>query len=131
MIINSLCTVEEQGIYALLSNYGSLLTRLLFAPIEESLRLFLARLLSSHNPKNLKLSIEVLVNLTRFYIYLSLMIIVFGPANSSFLLQFLIGSKWSTTSVLDTIRVYCFYIPFLSLNGIFEAFFQSVATGVV
>ncbi|CAI4256319.1 BBF_HP2_G0001770.mRNA.1.CDS.1 [Saccharomyces cerevisiae] len=129
LIINSLCTVEEQGIYALLSNYGSLLTRLLFAPIEESLRLFLARLLSSHNPKNLKLSIEVLVNLTRFYIYLSLMIIVFGPANSSFLLQFLIGSKWSTTSVLDTIRVYCFYIPFLSLNGIFEAFFQSVATG--
>lgn len=129
LIINSLCTVEEQGIYALLSNYGSLLTRLLFAPIEESLRLFLARLLSSHNQKNLKLAIEVLVNLTRFYIYLSLMIIVFGPVNSSFLLQFLIGSKWSTTSVLDTIRVYCFYIPFLSLNGIFEAFFQSVATG--
>lgn len=129
LIINSLCTVEEQGIYSLLSNYGSLVTRLLFAPIEESLRLFLARLLANQKTKNLKLSMDVLINLTRFYLYLSLMIIVFGPTNSSFLLQFLIGSKWSTTSVLDTIRVYCFYLPFLSLNGIFEAFFQSVATG--
>ncbi|CCD23329.1 glycolipid translocation protein NDAI_0B02940 [Naumovozyma dairenensis CBS 421] len=129
LIINSLCTVEEQGIYSLLSNYGSLVTRLLFAPIEESLRLFLARLLSNRTAKNLKLSMQVLINLTKFYFYLSLLIVIFGPVNSSFLLQFLIGSKWSTTSVLDTIRVYCFYIPFLSLNGIFEAFFQSTATG--
>ncbi|CCC68644.1 hypothetical protein NCAS_0B05600 [Naumovozyma castellii] len=131
LIINSLCTVEEQGIYSLLSNYGSLVTRLLFAPIEESLRLFLARLLcnSNTNRRNLKLSMDVLINLTKFYLYLSLLIVIFGPVNSSFLLQFVIGSKWSTTSVLDTIRVYCFYIPFLSLNGIFEAFFQSTATG--
>lgn len=129
LIINSLCSVEEQGIYSLLSNYGSLLTRLLFAPIEESLRLFLARLLSSGDKRNLKLSMRVLENLTKFYSYLSLMIIIFGPTNSSFLLQFLVGSKWSTTSVLDTIRVYCFYLPFLALNGIFEAFFQSIATG--
>lgn len=129
LIINSLCSVEEQGIYSLLSNYGSLLTRLLFAPIEESLRLFLARLLSSGDTKNLKLSMRVLENLTKFYSYLSLMIVIFGPTNSAFLLQFLVGSKWSTTSVLDTIRVYCFYLPFLALNGIFEAFFQSIASG--
>lgn len=129
LIINSLCTVEEQGIYSLLSNYGSLITRLLFAPIEESLRLFLARSLANEKTKNLKLSMEVLLNITRFYVYLSLLILIFGPINSSFLLQFLIGSKWSTTSVLDTIRVYCFYLPFLAMNGIFEAFFQSVASG--
>ncbi|SCU83520.1 LAME_0C05468g1_1 [Lachancea meyersii CBS 8951] len=129
LIINSMCTVEEQGIYSLLSNYGSLLTRLVFAPIEESLRLFLARLLSVTNSKNVKLSMEVLVNLTKFYLYLSLLIVVFGPVNSPFLLQFLIGSKWSSTSVLETIRIYCLYLPFLSINGIFEAFFQSVASG--
>ncbi|CAR30375.1 Oligosaccharide translocation protein RFT1 [Lachancea thermotolerans] len=129
LIINSMCSVEEQGIYSLLSNYGSLLTRLLFAPIEESLRLFLARLLSVTSTKNTKLSMDVLVNLTKFYLYLSLLILVFGPTNSPFLLQFLIGSKWSSTSVLDTIQVYCLYLPFLSINGIFEAFFQSVASG--
>lgn len=129
LIINSLCTVEEQGIFSLLSNYGSLITRLLFAPIEESLRLFLTRLLSVMSDQNLRLSIEVLINLTKFYLYLALFIVVFGPVNSSFLLRFVIGSKWSSTSVLESIRSYCFYIPFLSLNGVFEAFFQSVATG--
>ncbi|SCU91307.1 LADA_0F09208g1_1 [Lachancea dasiensis] len=129
LIINSMCTVEEQGIYSLLSNYGSLLTRLIFAPIEESLRLFLARLLSVTSATNVKLSMDVLVNLTKFYLYLSLLIVVFGPVNSPFLLQFLIGSKWSSTTVLDTIRVYCLYLPFLSINGVFEAFFQSVASG--
>ena len=129
LIINSLCTVEEQGIYSLLSNYGSLITRLLFAPIEESLRLFLARLLSVRSNKNLRLSMKVLIDLTKFYLYLSLFIIIFGPTNSSFLLKFVIGSKWSSTTFLETIRSYCFYIPFLSLNGIFEAFFQSVASG--
>lgn len=129
LIINSLCTVEEQGIYSLLSNYGSLITRLLFAQIEESLRLLLARLLANERAKNLKLSMDVLLNITRFYAYLSLLILIFGPVNSPFLLQFLIGSKWSTTSVLDTIRIYCFYLPFLAMNGVFEAFFQSTATG--
>ncbi|CCE64231.1 hypothetical protein TPHA_0H00200 [Tetrapisispora phaffii CBS 4417] len=130
LIINSMCTVEEQGIYSLLSNYGSLVTRLLFSPIEESLRLFLARLLTNtRTSKNLRLSMEVLVNLTKFYLYLSLLIIIFGPVNSSFLLQFLIGKKWSTTILMDTMRVYCFYIPFLAINGIFEGFFQSTANG--
>ncbi|QLG73234.1 hypothetical protein HG535_0E03180 [Zygotorulaspora mrakii] len=129
LIINSLCSVEEQGIYSLLSNYGSLITRLLFSPIEESLRLFLARLLSINNSKNVRLSMEVLVNLTKFYLYLSILILIFGPTNSPFLLHFLIGSKWSTTSVLDEIRVYCFYLPLLAMNGILEGFFQSIATG--
>ncbi|CCF57273.1 hypothetical protein KAFR_0C02800 [Kazachstania africana CBS 2517] len=130
LVINKLCTVEEQGIYSLLSNYGSLITRLLFAPIEESLRLFLTKLLStSKSNKNLNMSVEVLLNLLKFYTYLSLLIIIFGPVNSSFILQFLIGSKWSTTSILHTIRTYCFYLPFLAMNGILEAFFQSIATG--
>lgn len=129
LIINSLCTIEEQGIYSMLSNYGSLVTRLLFAPIEESLRLFLTRLLAEREKKKLNLSMDVLANLIKFYTYLSIPIIIFGPLVSPFLLQFIIGSKWSTTSLLGTIRVYCFYIPFLAMNGIFEAFFQSVASG--
>ncbi|AGO13167.1 AaceriAFR015Wp [[Ashbya] aceris (nom. inval.)] len=129
LIINSLCTVEEQGIYSLLSNYGSLITRMLFAPIEESLLLFLTRLLSNKTQQNLHICMRVLVNLVKFYLYLAMVIVIFGPTNSSFLLKFLIGSKWSSTSVLETIRVYCFYLPFLSMNGILEAFFASVASG--
>ncbi|AMD21868.1 HFR013Wp [Eremothecium sinecaudum] len=129
LIINSLCTIEEQGIYSLLSNYGSLLTRLLFAPIEESLLMFLTRLLANKSSNNLKLAIEVFLNLVKFYIYITIIIVIFGPMNSSFLLKFLVGSRWSSTNVLETIRFYCFYLPFLAMNGIAEAFFISVATG--
>ena len=129
LIINAFCTAEEQGVYSLLSNYGSLITRLVFAPIEESLRPFLSKLLTAPSDENIRLSMQVMMNLTKFYVYLSLMIILFGPTNSPFLLRLLVSSKWSTTSVLDAIQVYCLYLPFMALNGIFEAFFQSVAKG--
>lgn len=138
LIINSLCSIEEQGIYSLLSNYGSLITRILFQPIEETTRLFLTKLFSSNsgstNQKNfsrhtLTLSFNVVSNIIMFYLYLSILILIFGPINSSYMLRFLIGSKWSSTTILETIRTYCCYLPLLSLNGILEAFFQSVANG--
>ncbi|XBW36125.1 hypothetical protein QEN19_001702 [Hanseniaspora menglaensis] len=138
LIINSLCSIEEQGIYSLLSNYGSLITRILFQPIEETTRLFLTKLFSSSSSsatqKNfskhtLTMSFSVVSNIIIFYLYLSILILIFGPINSSYLLRFLIGSKWSSTTILETIRTYCCYLPLLSLNGILEAFFQSVANG--
>lgn len=128
LVINSLCTIEEQGIYSVLSNYGSLIARLVFSPIEESLRLFLTTLLSITSTENLKLSIEVIINLVKFYLYLALLIIGFGPINSSYMLQFVIGSKWNKGILLNATKIYCLYLPFLSINGIFEAFFQSLAS---
>ena len=138
LIINSLCSIEEQGIYSLLSNYGSLITRILFQPIEETTRLFLTKLFNSNSSSTtqkvfskhtLTLSFSVVSNIIIFYLYLSIFILIFGPINSSYLLRFLIGSKWSSTTILETIRTYCCYLPLLSLNGILEAFFQSVANG--
>lgn len=129
LIINSMCTVEEQGIYSLISNYGSLLARLVFAPIEESLRNFLTRLLSDNkSTKGIKLSIEILKKITHFYIYLSLLISIFGPLNSGYLIQKIIGNNWSNT-VSDTIPLYTLYLPLLAFNGILEAVHQSTASG--
>ncbi|KAL6945609.1 hypothetical protein ACO0OE_002582 [Hanseniaspora uvarum] len=139
VIINSLCSIEEQGIYSLLANYGSLITRILFQPIEETTRLFLTKVFSSttstftsqknFSKQTLTLSFQVISNIIKGYLYLSILILIFGPINSSYLLKFLIGSKWSSTTVLETIRTYCCYLPLLSMNGILEAFFQSVANG--
>lgn len=139
LIINSLCSIEEQGIYSLLANYGSLITRILFQPIEETTRLFLTKVFSSttssftsqknFSKQTLTLSFQVISNIIKGYLYLSILILIFGPINSSYLLKFLIGSKWSSTTVLETIRTYCCYLPLLSMNGILEAFFQSVASG--
>jgi oligosaccharide translocation protein RFT1 len=129
LIINSLCTIEEQGIYSLISNYGSLLARLVFAPVEESLRNFLTRLLLNTKSKhNLEMSENILQKITSFYIYLSITIGIFGPLNSGFLIQKVIGSNWSNT-VSETIPLYTLYLPLLAFNGILEAVHQSTASG--
>lgn len=129
LIINSLCTIEEQGIYSLISNYGSLLARLVFAPIEESLRNFLTRLLlNTKSRSNLDITVNILQKVTSFYVYLSIVIAIFGPLNSGFLIQKVIGSNWSN-NVSDTIPLYTLYLPLLAFNGILEAVHQSTATG--
>lgn len=126
LVINSLCTIEEQGIYSLISNYGSLIARLIFAPVEESLRNFLTRL--SLNKSNQKLSLEILTRIITFYIYLSIIIVIFGPLNSSYLIQKLIGNNWSNV-VAQVIPLYTLYLPLLAFNGILEATHQSIASG--
>lgn len=129
LIINSLCTIEEQGIYSLISNYGSLLARLVFAPIEESLRNFLTRLLlGNRSIKNLNLSIDILRKIIAFYIYLSIIITIFGPLNSGYLIQKIIGNNWSN-HVSNTIPLYTLYLPLLAFNGILESVHQSTASG--
>lgn len=129
LVINSLCTIEEQGIYSLISNYGSLLARLVFAPIEESVRNFLTRLVQNTDTKaHLETTVGILQRIICFYLYLSIIIVIFGPLNSGFLVQKLIGSNWSN-SVSDTIPLYTLYLPLLALNGILEAVHQSTATG--
>ncbi|KAH3687091.1 hypothetical protein WICPIJ_001920 [Wickerhamomyces pijperi] len=136
LVITSLYSLEEQGVYSLISNYGSLLARLVFAPVEESLRNFLTRLLSSNaknesvkaSTSNLDLSLTILQNIFKFYIYLSLLIIVFGPLNSGYLIQKIVGNNWSN-QVSDSMPLYTLYLPLLAFNGILEAVHQSTATG--
>jgi hypothetical protein len=38
------------------------------------------------------------------------------------------GKKWSATSAADVLSTYCYYIPFLAINGVTEAFVAAVAT---
>jgi oligosaccharide translocation protein RFT1 len=45
-LVSVLSTTHAQGVYALANNYGSLVARLLFQPIEESSRTYFSRLLS-------------------------------------------------------------------------------------
>lgn len=132
LLINYVCTVEEQGVYAVVTNYGSLVARLLFQPIEESLRLYLTRLLSSPTNENLTTSKQIMKYLCIFYLNLSFLILLAGFANGSILLKILLGSrgsiKWLQTDLFTAFPQYILYIPFLAFNGILEAFFNSVAT---
>ena len=140
LLISTFGTLRSQGEYAVASNYGGLLARLLFQPVEESSRTYFSRLLSNVAPPKPSATadnitqpaspvVEARKNLQtilKFYILLSNVIIAIGPLAAPPFFELIAGQQWSHTG--NVIGAYCFYIPFLALNGITEAFVASVAT---
>ena len=125
--------LATQGVYALASNYGSLLARLLFQPIEETSRGAFGRLLtptssSGPSPAAVRSAHQSLTILIHFYALLSLFIGALAPTFAPLLLRFIAGPAWSKTSAGNVLAWYCYYIPLLAGNGILEAFVASVAT---
>ncbi|CAD1808100.1 Rft family protein [Candida parapsilosis] len=131
LLISYLCTIEEQGVYAVIVNYGSIIARILFQPLEESSRLLLAKIVNSTEPpkgETMAQSFTYIKMISLFYFNLCLFIIFAGITNGSFLLRVMLGSsnKWSQSNIFDLFTLYVFYIPFLAFNGIFEAFFTVI-----
>lgn len=142
-LVSLLSTADVQGVYALANNYGGLLARLLFQPIEESSRSYFSRLLSSpaslvrmsggETSKSSASPVVVeakqsLQTILRIYILLSVLIVNIGPYAAPHLLTIVAGSQWTSRGAGEVLSFYCYYIPFLALNGITEAFVASVAT---
>nr|UWK21940.1 oligosaccaridyl-lipid flippase family protein [Trichoderma taxi] len=138
-LISFFSNPEVQGVYALANNYGSLLARLLFQPVEESSRSYFSRLLSSpststHGQPSSQPSSSVkeakrnLHTILRLYILLSAIIVSIGPFAAPPLLSIVAGRRWTGSGAGQVLGTYCFYIPFMGLNGITEAFVASVAS---
>ncbi|KAI1495972.1 Rft-1-domain-containing protein [Biscogniauxia marginata] len=130
-LVSILSDPGSQGIYALANNYGSLLARLVFQPIEESSRNYFSKLLSSNGQgttqaiHRAKIDLQCLV---KFYILLSIVIIAIGPYAAPLMVQIIAGSRWSASGAGSVLAQYCLYIPLLAINGVAEAFVSSVAT---
>ncbi|KAI8228126.1 Oligosaccharide translocation protein RFT1 [Colletotrichum sp. SAR 10_96] len=134
-LVSILSSPKSQGVYALANNYGGLLARLVFQPIEESSRSYFSRLLLSQDTKTSKPSKETantasqhLHTLLRFYVLLSAVIVSIGPVAAPPLLSLVAGKRWANEGAGDVLAVYCYYIPLLAINGVAEAFVASVAT---
>lgn len=132
MMLAALSGLEDQGIYSLASNYGGLIARIIFQPLEESSRNLFSTLLSPD--ENGKLDIihvrttkDHLIDILRAYQLLSIIIFPLGPMLVPQLLFVLGGRQWASPKVGDLLSVYCYYIPFLAFNGITEAFVSSAA----
>jgi len=137
LLIAWLATTHDQGIYALASNYGSLIARMLFQPLEESSRNLFAKLLSQTgdrddngkaNPDSLRSAVTILQNILRLYSLLSVFFFSAGPPLAPLLLSLIAGSQWSNSAAGSVLSSFCYYIPLLAVNGITEAFVQSVAS---
>ncbi len=137
-LIATLATLPSQGAYALATNYGSLLARVLFQPIEESSRSLFGRLLPSQpksvsklqstDTKSIAQAKTHLTTFLRLYLLLALLAITLGPPLSPLLLRTVAGARWSTTEAPAVLASYCYLIGLLAINGILEAFVTAVAT---
>lgn len=131
MILASMASLEDQGIYSLVSNYGGLVARIVFQPIEESSRNIFSLLLGSSDVQEshtLDAAKSHLVDILRGYGILSAITFVVGPALAPRALYILGGQRWSSPEVDRLLSAYCYYIPFLAFNGISEAFVSSAAS---
>ncbi|OQD79525.1 hypothetical protein PENANT_c049G00187 [Penicillium antarcticum] len=132
MMLAALSGLEDQGIYSLASNYGGLVARIIFQPLEESSRNLFSTLMSPNESGKLsRMQIRTaknhLVDILHAYQLFSILIFPLGPMMVPQLLHILGGRQWASPKVGDLLSVYCYYIPFLALNGITEAFVSSAA----
>jgi len=132
MMLAAMSSLEDQGIYSLASNYGGLIARIIFQPLEESSR-NLFSLLLSHDDSTKRTTVQLrsaktqLVNILKAYQILSVLILPIGPVIVPTVLTIIGGSRWASPKVSDLLSLYCYYIPFLAFNGITEAFVSSAA----
>ncbi|KAH6652476.1 Rft protein-domain-containing protein [Truncatella angustata] len=143
-LVSVLSSPESQGVYALANNYGSLLARLVFQPVEESSRNYFSKLLSAaasstdvdknkSDPANTSKRKVVqardnLQSLFKCYILLSILVVALGPFGAPLLVQIIAGRSWAASGAGAVLAQYCLYIPLLALNGVSEAFVSSVAS---
>lgn len=131
MILAAMTSLQEQGIYSLASNYGGLLARVLFQPIEENSRAIFSSLLNSKagngQEANITSAKAHLVSVARGYMMITALVIPLGPAFAPKLLHILGGRRWIVPEVDGLFALYCYYIPFLAFNGIGEAFVSSTS----
>jgi oligosaccharide translocation protein RFT1 len=137
-LVSILSTPTAQGVYALANNYGGLIARLVFQPIEESSRNYFSRLLArpsetkDRTPAPEKKAVlqarTDLQLLLKVYSLLSLVITTLGPAAAPRLLSLVAGSHWISSGAGSCLSAYTWYIPLLAVNGVSEAFVASVAT---
>ncbi|KAK3943437.1 oligosaccharide translocation protein RFT1, variant [Diplogelasinospora grovesii] len=149
-LVSILSTPTAQGVYALANNYGGLVARLIFQPVEESSRSYFSRLLATlttatttdkidktrndqkekdkeGKEKAVKASRD-LTSLLKAYTLFSLLIITIGPTAAPLLLSLVAGPTWSGSGAGECLAAYMFYIPLLAINGVTEAFVASVET---
>ncbi|KAI9227118.1 MAG: Rft protein-domain-containing protein [Piptocephalis tieghemiana] len=151
LVISTVSSTTDQGLYAFVGNYGSLLARLVFQPLEETSKALFARLFSTEGPSgpsegkgkvdsgsidpstkentsSQTLAAQTLALFIHLHLLLGLFLIFLAPAYTHLLIRLLGGEKWVLSGAPSLLALYCAYIPFMGVNGVLEAFFQAVAS---
>lgn len=128
MTIFRVLSLAEQGIYGTVSNLGAMVPRFVFAPIEESGRLFFSQLLHrgekhiDQSKEEAQLAYQVLKHLLRGMFLIGSIMLVFGNSYSYLLLNFYGGRVLSECSGPYILKWFFVYVLVLAVNGIMECF---------
>ncbi len=133
--LSLLASAEDQGIYAITSNYGSLIARLLFLPIEDSTKLAVAKFAAiiRAGEKNGDDEISALALLITTLLRMSTLIFILLPVVGSQYIELLVtlvfrnNANLNHSSFIATLSAYCVYLYTLALNGISEAYVHAIA----
>ncbi|KAH9979915.1 Rft protein-domain-containing protein [Lactifluus volemus] len=124
LLVSRLSPLEDQGGYAIASNYGSLVARIVFQPIEESSRIFF----SKERQQALKTAVHLLSTILLLFTHFLLLLVTFGPPYLPLATAFVLPPRYRQTSASSILSAYRFYLPTMAFNGVLEAFFASVCT---
>lgn len=156
LAVSRLASLEDQGGYALGTNYASLPLRLLFQPLEESSRFQFSKDLGSISTREAEMSsvsspkqqkgferkqpdsslnnekynhaLQLLSSLLRLHTFLGALLLAFLPPLARPFILVLSGSQWVNTSAPRTLAAYAIFLPTLGWSGILEGFLQSTAS---
>lgn len=126
---------ENKGTYRLVSDMGSLVVRIIFAPLEETTRTYLSNSILSINSNETLMSYKTKVfNVMDFYnvlltLYsvLGIFILSYGTLFTKQITWILYGySRANSNEFIEALKIYCIYIPILGVNGITESFVHSL-----
>ncbi|KAJ7273072.1 Rft protein-domain-containing protein [Mycena rebaudengoi] len=129
LVLGWFSPLRDQGGYAIAVNYGSLIARILFQPIEETSRISFSKMLAPPASKEaLRTAAHALIKLLSIQTSLSLILLVFGNAYLPIVLPILLPRQYLSTSAPRVLSAWVWYIPVLALNGGLEAFISSVSS---
>lgn len=129
LMISYFCSNAEQGKYALSANYGGLLARMIFQPVEEATRSYFSNQLPSDlkdRKGRLQQARFMMSLMLRIYLLASMIMVCVLPPVITSLLPSIVGPTWS--AIVPVLAWYVYYIPILAVNGILEAFITATAS---
>jgi len=125
---------RDMGVYGLASHYGSISARLLLSPVEAASRIIFSKdsatsSSSSHSSSSngsgggdwgmFELFLKAMV-------YLGVLMLLFGHFLSPHFVDLYLSEEWKIGGTMTlTLQTYCFYVLFMAVNGISEAFLFS------
>ncbi|CAE8624654.1 unnamed protein product, partial [Polarella glacialis] len=123
MLLLVLFSEREWGVFGLVSNLGSIVVRLLFAPTEEiAFSAFSARSGSEEGGERRSSNLRLLRGLLLLQGGVGWVGLCFGPGFSGLAVRVLYGADWAASEAPSVLSAYCVLLFCMGLNGILEAF---------